>query len=208
MLAGVFDLKMNPLEIQWREPERFAAGDTLSFNKKLPAYIPSQGWAIQLTVSKALPQGGAQKIAQIVSVPDHTNSFHTFVVPQFLAAVQVGVYILSEEAVNAGNGGEQHQIYFNDGFIVGPNLAGGAAGQVKSRWEILLDTQFASLMEMEQNILQETDQQRNHFVMQQRDKLLERIKWTISKVKNEKDIEKARNGNPPGNVQEPIFLIG
>jgi len=198
---------MTPLDIQWREPERFTAGDTLAYNRNLPAYLPSAGWAIQLTVSKALPQGGAQKIAQVVSVPDATNSFHTFAVLNFLGGVPTDQYILSEEVINAGNGGEQHQIYYRDDFMVGPSLATGAAGQIKSVYERLLEAAQNKLLDLEEQPFSETDQQRNRFVIEQRNALLDRIKWYEAKVKNDKQLEAVRNGQPAGNVQAAVFNI-
>ena len=198
---------MTPLEVQWREPERFTAGDTLAFNRKLPRYLPSAGWQLQLTVSLALPIGGAQKIAQVASVPDATNSYHTFAVPQFLAGAVAGKYILSEEAVNAANN-EQHQIYFADDFMVVPNMGTGAAGQLKSPYEILLLAAIAKLTDLESQPFSETDQQRNRFVVEERNKLLERIKWYQSKVNNERYMEQARNGRTPDNTQESVFAIG
>jgi len=198
---------MNPLEIQWREPERFTAGDTLSFNRKLPRFLPSAGWSIQLTVSKALPQGGAQRVAQVVSAPDPTNAFHCFAVAQFLAGQSTGQYILSEEVVNGANA-EQHQIYFNDNFIIGPSLGSGAAGQVKNHYEILLEKALAKLTELEDIALQETDQQRTRFLIEQRTALLERIKFYEAKVKNLRDIARAANGQAPGNFEESVFNIG
>ena len=198
---------MTPIDIQWREPERFTAGDTLAYNRNLPSYLPVNGWAIQLTVSKALPEGGAQRIAQLVSVPDATNSFHTFAQLNFLAGIPTGQYILSEEVINAGNGGEQHQIYYDDNFIIGPSLGTAAAGQVKNQYEILLEKALCKLMELEENIFVETDQQRNRFAIEQRDKLLERIKWYEAKVHNIRLVENARNGRAPGNVQSAFFNI-
>ncbi len=199
---------MTPLEVQWREPERFAAGDTLAFNKRLPAYLPSAGWAIRLTVSKALPEGGAQNVTWVMSVPDPTNSFHTFAVAQFIAGTPVGEYILSMEAVNAANGNEQHQIYYNDHFIVGPNIIGGAAGQLKSPYELLLVAALEKMAYLESIPLSETDQQRNRFVVEDKSKTLERIKFYEAKVLNERQCAQARNGRMPSNTQEAVFAIG
>lgn len=198
---------MTPLEIQWREPETFAAGDTLAFNRKLPHFLPSAGWSIQLTVSKPLPQGGAAKLAQIVSVPDSTNAYHCFAVANFMAGQPTGAYILSEEVVNAANA-EQHQIYYNDNFVIGPNLASGSAGQIKNPYEILLEKALCKLTELEDIALQETDQQRSRFLIEQRTALLERIKFYEAKVRNIRDIARAANGQSPNNIQELVFNIG
>ena len=198
---------MTPIEIQWREPETFAAGDTLAFNRKLPHFLPSAGWAIQLTVSKALPQGGAAKLAQVMSIPDLHNAYHCFAVANFLAGQPTGQYILSEEVINAANA-EQHQIYYNDNFMVGPNLVSGAAGQIKNPYEIILEKALAKLTELEDISLQETDQQRTRFLIEQRTALLERIKFYEAKVANLRNIARAANGQSPNNIQEPVFNIG
>ena len=160
-----------------------------------------------MTVSKALPQGGAAKLAQVMSIPDLHNAYHCFAVANFLAGQPTGQYILSEEVINAANA-EQHQIYYNDNFIIGPNLAAGAAGQIKNPYEILLEKALVKLMELEDISLQETDQQRTRFLIEQRTALLERIKFYEAKVANLRNVARAANGQSPNNIQEPVFNIG
>ena len=200
---------MTPLEILWIPPARLAAGDTLAYNRNLPRFLPSQGWSVLLTVSRALPAGGAQITFQQASVPDPTNAFHTFAVPGFMAASEAGEYVWYEEVINAGNANETHEILRNDHFKLGPNIAGGVAtGQLKNPYELLLEAALKKLAWLEEQPFDETDQQRNRFRVEEREKLLERIKFYEAKVRNIRQVQQARNGQTPDNIQEAVFYIG
>lgn len=200
---------MSAIEIFWTAPPRMAAGDTLGYNRSLPRFLPSAGWALNLMVAKALPQGGAKVCFQQMSVPDPTNSFHTWNVPNFMAADEAGEYTWYEEAVNAANNNETHEILRNDHFILGPNIAGGAAtGELRTFAERALAKEQEKYLALAEIPFSETDQQRNRFVVEDREKCLERMKFWEAKVRNERQIEQARNGRTPDNVQEVVFQFG
>ncbi|MDE2021238.1 MAG: hypothetical protein KGJ13_12960, partial [Patescibacteria group bacterium] len=119
--------------IQWREPADFTVGDTLLFQRNLPDYLPSDGWAIRLTITENTATG-ATKLAEAVSTPDTTSQYHVFNVPNFCAGLAAGKYVLSEEVFNAaGNAalnisaGEKHQIYVRPDFQLQDDLADGLA---------------------------------------------------------------------------------
>lgn len=192
--------------IQWREPQQFAAGDTLLFQRSLPDHLPSDGWAIRLTISSQ--DAAAPAVAQVLSVPDSTNQFHTFTVPNFLAGVNQGTYTFSEEIVNSGTG-EKHQIYFSDNFEVGQSLDSQASlNPVKTHAQIMLDTLEASLLDLAQLRFQETDVQRNRFVSQKQAEVLDQWKYWKAFRQNEIQADNVRNGRASGAVSVPIFRIG
>lgn len=185
----------------------FAAGDSLVFNRRLPDYLPSNGWAVRLTVSK-VQDVGAPPVVSIVSAPDATNAFHQFNVNGFLQGSPNGVYILQEEVFNAGTG-EKHQIYFNDNFVLLPDLADGAASaNVKTTAQQMLELIVCTLKELYKAKFTETDVQRSRFVLQKTKDALEDYQYWKEVRQNEIQMERARNGRPPGNVCQPVFAIG
>ena len=193
--------------IIWRPPQRFVSGDSLIFQQNLPDYPPSAGFAIQLTVSQVLPNG-AKILTQVVSTPDATNSYHTFNVLNFCAGADAGTYILSEEVFNAGTG-EKHQIYFDDAFKLGPDLNDVLASlPVETEAQInlrLLNVTYRNLIQLK---FAETEDLRSRFKVQDEQKVLEDIKYWKAVRVNEIQLERARNGQRPGNVTEAFFAIG
>jgi hypothetical protein len=100
-------------QTQWREPSEFAAGDTLSFSRRLADYPASQGWSLLYEL-----RGGSQAI-EFVSAAD--GDAHVMVVSKDTTAAWLpGDYVMAGFAVNAGQGLRQ-QIYYGD-LLVGANL--------------------------------------------------------------------------------------
>ncbi len=190
----------------WREPEQFAAGDTLIFQRNLPNYPPSDGWSIQLTVSMVGPTG-AQIQQQVTSVPDSTNAYHTFNVANFLATADAGTYILSEEVINSGTG-QKNQIYYSDNFQVGPNLANGTSTQTFTFAQQCITTIQTTLLGLYARMNKETDVQRSRYVQVEIDKMRNEEAYWQERRRIEIQNERAANGRQPGNVSRPIFSIG
>jgi hypothetical protein len=166
---------VNEPPIIWREPENFAPGDSLIFQRSLPAYLPSDGWQVQGTVS--LPTAnGAKIITQYTSQPDATGKFHVVTVLNFLQGAANGDYILTEEiACQAGgvNPGEKHQIYYAE-LEVGPDLADGlAVGPITSHAQRSLVLLEARLEELFSHNLTETELERSRLIIVQRKELEE-----------------------------------
>lgn len=193
----------------------FTSGDTLLFNRHLPNYLPSDGWSIQLTITQPLPLAG-KLVAQVNSTPSATNDFHQFNVPNFCAGLDAGLYILSSEVVNvAGNpalgiaAGTKHQIYFNDNFLVGADLGDGlASNPVQTRAQQMLAVITATLVELYKQKFQETDVQRNRFVLQKTTEALNDFKFWTAKRQEEIQQENVRNGRPSGATAQAVFMIG
>jgi len=193
--------------IQWRPPESFVSGDLLAFQQNLPDYPPSAGFAIRLTVTQNLP-AGSKKVAEVVSTPDATNAVHQFNAPAFCAGLDAGEYVLSEEVFNAATG-ESHQIYFADDFEVQDDLADGLATapqQTEAQINLaLLNDTYRQIIKLK---FSETEDLRSRFKVQDEQKILEDIKYWKAVRQNEIQMERARNGQRPGNVQDAVFMIG
>ena len=193
--------------IQWREPDEFTSGDTLLFQRSLPDYLPSDGWALRLTITQPLPQG-ALKVAEAVSVADSTNSVHTFNVPDFCAALEAGVYVLSEVVFNQSTG-EKHQIYHDDEFNIGDDLDSGlVVGPILTEAQEMIALLRASYKALIQQQFASTNVQHNEFVLQKQGEVLDQLKYWKNMRINEIQMERAKNGQKPGNVQEAVFCIG
>src|ERR1035437_2774018 len=200
--------------IPWREPDNFVAGDTLYFQRSLPSYSPADGWAIHLVVTQNVPNG-AKKVADAISTPDATNSYHVFNVPNFCAGLDAGTYILTEEVTNAAGNvplgiavGTRFQIYHDDEFGLQDNLADGlATGPVQTEAQIILAGLYDTYKQLLKLKFAETEDLRSRFRLQDQSKILEDIKYWEAKRMNERQCERARNGQRPGNVQDAVFAI-
>ena len=106
---------------QSREPDYINAGDTIKFERTLPAYPASQGWSLKYSIV-----GLAAQIS-FSSTPDGDS--HAILVTSDVTAAWLPAEgaVLAGEAVNAGTG-EAHQIYFCS-CPVKPNLQGAPADQ-------------------------------------------------------------------------------
>lgn len=193
-----------PDSVQAQEPQRFAAGDTLIFQRFLPKYMPANGWSIRGVVTD---EATGNQIAAFVSTPSASSpEAHYINVPDFLGGIPDGACILSEEAVNTS--GEKHQIYYAP-LVVTPDLNDGQAGvPLWTEAQEMIFTLRASLKKLYAAPFVETDVQRNRFRTQAIKDMLEQLKFWKDMRQNEIQIENVRNGRPAGNVVQPVFMIG
>ena len=117
--------------LQMQEPESFASGDTLWFERYLADYLPSAGWSLRYTVTSL----NGQLAAAVQSVVSDSNANRHKVYQQnFAAGLDADDYIFTGEAVNA-NTGDRKEIYkavltigadLQDGLATGPLLSENA----------------------------------------------------------------------------------
>src|ERR1039457_3916686 len=191
----------------WREPQVFAAGDSLVFQRSLGAYLPSDGWSILLTLTQPTPQGGKQ-ITQITSVPDSTNKFHTFNVPNWLAGQAPGGYEFTEQVVCSAGGGAPSQtqtIYYGELELDPDYAAGGVPGAVLPWSQQMVTLLEAKLLRLESFDLTETDVQRSRLIVEDRNKTYDRLKWLRELLGHEKKQETQRNTGQNQIAIQPIF---
>lgn len=217
--AAIFDfapLAMAASSIQWREPESFVSGDTLLFQRSLPDFLPADGWAIRLTVTQNLPNA-AKKVADVLSAPDSTNNYHVFNVPNFLAGVAAGTYVLAEEIINAaGNAalnppvaaGTKQQISVQPYFLVQDDLADGlGTAPVISQNQQDLTAAYGLRSSMLQFRFAETEDLRSRFSEKKLSDVNNLISELEEKVIWEKRAARAANGQPDGSTTEPVLRI-
>lgn len=194
------------MDVPIREPEIFAAGDTLWFEKYLPELDPANGWALTYTVTNE----AGNMVVQVQSVP--VGNRHKIYANAFLAAQQAGNYVLSGEAIMAPNAnapqGYEHQIYYGP-LKVSPDLEAGAANQdMRTRAQKKLAQAEKAYDAAQQDYFQLTEVQRNRFEKQKLEDLLNQIKYWQEVRFNEIQMERARSGRPTGLQAAPLFSIG
>lgn len=181
----------------WREPDSIAAGDTLSFTKKLGNYPAGQGWSITYEM-----RGGAQAIEfkTTASGDDHVAN----VAPATTATWLSGEYVL---VGYVGNGVDRFQIY--EGQLVVEENRQGAAGDVPEK----------TFAQKQIEILEQTistlnaaalKASRSGDAMFQYTELEEaRKEWGYWKEvrANEIKVQRSREGKPTGNKIRPSMRI-
>lgn len=196
--------------IQWRAPEIFAAGDTLLYQRSLPDYLPSDGWSVQVTVTQPTPTGGKQ-ITQFTSTPDASNKFHCFNVQNFLAGQDAGTYVYVERVICSPTGvspNEAHTVYYNELELDPDFAAGTVTAPVLSFSEQWITVLEAKLLRLEAFDFTESDVQRTRFIIEERNKALDRLKWAYEKRDNERRSKAQRNTGQNQIRVQPIFAGG
>ena len=185
----------------WREPSIFPIGDSLMFQRSLPDYLPSDGWSITYAVTPET-DGGASPALTFNSTPDSTNKYHVVSIQNFGSGLKPGPYVFSGYLVNTN--GERHQIYYGE-LVLTDNLPAGSTSSHKSFYEEMVEIQKEKVKHLERQILQESDVQRTRFVIEERDKALERLGFYEERVNYERKMRVIQNtGRNPDRIA-PVY---
>lgn len=188
-------------DIAWREPEIFAAGDTLAFQRYLPAYLPSYGWSLHYVLTNPATAELLTSFDSTVSTTDATC--HAINVANFAAALEMGDYILTGQAVNVS--GEKEQVYYAE-LTLQPNLASGTStAPILTTAQKMITLLEKSLADLYIQRFQETDVQRSKFVMQKQTEVLANLQYWYEKRQHELRAESIRNGRGNPNDLMPVF---
>lgn len=188
-----------------REPILFSQGDILAFNKYLPDYLPSDGWALLYEIrSTEQPTNPA---IQINSTPDPTNSFHEINVADGVTAGWLpGEAVMVGYAVNAGTG-VRHQIYYN-ALNLTPNL-GTAQNTVdlSTHAQRMIPILEKQLEELAQHSMDDSNVQQVEIRRVKRMDLEKQLAWNKTLRQNEVAVENVAMGRPSGNQIVPVFNL-
>ncbi|MDE2019953.1 MAG: hypothetical protein KGJ13_06445 [Patescibacteria group bacterium] len=192
-----------PDNIQEREPEFFAAGDWLLFQRNLPTFLPSNGWILLYVLTD---ENGVEQatVTSVVGSGDY-NNWHIISVTDFVPTLPQADYILTGYAVN---GAERRQIYYGWLHLTPDYPAGTATSPQTTFSQQYITALEAKLLRLEGYDFSSTDVQRNRFMIEERDKTLNRLKWAYEKRRNEVQVARGRNGQPTGAVTQSVFNIG
>ena len=197
------------MPIQWREPERFAIGDTLKFQRNLPGYKPSDGWSLSYSLIAQTDLSG-QQVATFSSAPDSSNTYHTVDVLNFAQGQVAGDFILVGEAICSPTGtypNEKHQIYYSLLKLQDDLADGQVSGPITTHSQRMITLLEAKLERLEAYDITESDVNRTRFVMEERVKVKQRLMEYKELRRNEIKIENQRNGRDGGEQQFPVFRI-
>lgn len=189
--------------IQLQEPEVFASGDTLWFERYLADYLPSDGWSLRYTLTSL---GGDLSASVQSVVSDSKASRHKIYQQNFAAGLDSDDYIFTGEAVNATTG-DKKQIY-KAVLTVGADLQDGlAAGPLLTNAQTILNGLYDTYKQLLKLKFAETEDLRSRFRLQDQTKVLEDIKHWEEKVIWEKRAARAANGQPDGSTTSPVMWV-
>ena len=187
--------------IQLAEPENFASGDTLEFERYLADYLPTDGWNLRYTLTDL----NGQKVGEVDSVVSTSNPSRHRIYQQNFAQLPDGDFILVGEALNTN--GDRKRIY-QQVLTLSPNLADGlASGPVLSENELALRDAYTSRRGLIKRKFAETDVQRSRFVLQKISEVNGIINELEEKVIWERRAARASNGHPDGSITAPVLRI-
>lgn len=166
-------------EIERREPIIIAAGDSLIFQRHLLEFPRSKGWSLQyvLVAMNGKPTG----VNFVSGAPADGSDDHLVNVPNFAAAVEADEYVLAGYASNATSsptgGPERHQIYRGELMLVENLPSGAAVGDQTTHAQRMVKLLEIKLERLETYDFSESDVQRTKFVIEERTKTLDRLKY-------------------------------
>ena len=183
--------------IIWREPESFAAGDTLVFRRYFADFQADAGWSLEYVIS------GAVTPISFISAADGTVHVIT-VAAADTAGWLPGSYTLAGYAVN---GAERHQIYEGPLTIL-PNLP-QQAGDVDTRTfaEKMVAKYEALLLQIADSNLTQSHVGETRFSYEAQEKIrTEHGYWTQVRSQ-EVAMARAREGRPTGRKIKPVMHV-
>lgn len=195
--------------IQRREPEVFAAGDTLMLERYFPEFPASQGWYLEGVVTDL--NGNLVPGSAYQSQPD--QDAHQIVVQNWLAGVAEGDYVLAEYAVlpaNNVNGfpAERKQVY-RGVLTISADLADGlATTSLQTEAQQMIAAIRTTLLALYGRMMERTEAERTAFMLQDIKKMREELAYWKEMRNYEIRMENAANGKPIGNTAIPIMMIG
>lgn len=186
-----------------REPLTFAIGDTLTFGRYLPDYLPANGWTLLYEV-----RGGANGDTPVEFTSTTNGSGFTMTVDAATTAQWVaGDYILAGFAVNAtAVPPVRHQIYYGE-FVLGQNLGDDDTTAPTTHAQRMIALIEGQLEQLAQHSLHATTVERTELIRVTRESLEKQLGINIEKRRAELAAESVANGRPSGNKIVPQFNI-
>jgi hypothetical protein len=198
-----------PEQVLWREPIQIAAGDTLTFTRRIPAYPAGAGWGLTYELTSAA--GPAIQFQSVASGNDHAVTVAAAVTALWVS----GEYVLTGYAVNVGSA-ERFQVFFPAPFIVLPNTATGGVGVAQpTHCQKMITSLEATLEQMAQDDLQETSIAGTQFRSEKREDIKKLLNIYYGEHQVEVDRQRSRDGLPNRNkirmrlrVMSPGMALG
>ena len=190
-------MSSNSTQVNWQEPQTFAAGDTLIFQRYLRDYSPANGWSLLYEV-----RGNGQPITFVSAA---LGDYHGIQVDPAVTSLWAPA-----ECVLAGyavNGAERHQIYYGE-FQIFPNE--GSAQNVQPQTthaQRMISLIEASLEKLAAHALETTNIEQTEIVRVKRLDLERQLAINKHIRMDEISQENIRAGRPSGNKIASQFNI-
>lgn len=180
-----------------REPIYLAAGDTLSFQRFFPDYLPQNGWSLTYEI-----RGGGQAI-EFSSSADETG--HVVTVAESVTAEWTpGNVTLAGYAVNAG-ASERHQIYLAP-LTIGTDLQTAAADDdTQTLAQKMIATLGDVILKKAGGDLLESQFGETRFKFMTMVEMRTELAYWKEMRRNEIALARARNGMPNGMTTLPVM---
>jgi hypothetical protein len=185
------------MDTQWREPITVAAGDTVSFTRKLYEYPASQGWNLDYEI-----RGGAEPIS-FQSTPN--GDLHVI----YLAPAVTALWLPGQSymAGYASNGTDRERIYCGE-LTIAPNLEG-------ARGDLPIKTFAQRMVEKLERVMEGTADSTllESRIGETQFKFLtpQQLTWWHGYWKGQRRQEiakeRAQNGLPTGNKIRPVARV-
>lgn len=185
--------------IACREPQEFAAGDTLSFRRRLAKFPPTDGWSLKYEM-----RGGAQPI-EFVSTADTTPDSHLVNVAASVTSLWLPAeYNLAGYAIN---GGERHQIYFAP-LLVSEDLSAAPGDEDQRTFaQKMVEQLEATMLAKAGDDLARSAQGDTGFWYLTPEQLERSHAYWTRVRRNETAKENAKNGRATGYRTRPLFRV-
>jgi hypothetical protein len=196
-------------QTQWREPSEFAAGDTLSFSKRLSDYPASEGWSLKYELRLSSPAGGGQAI-EFTSTANPDGSAHDVSVTAAVTGTWLpGDYVLRGYAIKALAGGqvERHQIYDNSFTLLEdlPSAAGSEPQQTFAQ-KMIAQLETVMLAKAGDDLQRTAAGETGFWFWSPEDLRKEHGYWTQVRRQEVAKLN-AKAGRPTGNKVRPLFRV-
>ena len=184
------------MQQRWREPEEIAAGDTLTFNRRLSDYPATDGWSLLYVL-----RGGAQDI-EFTSTADLDT--HSITVPAATTAAWLPAdYILAGYAVNAD---QRFQVYEGP-LTVAPNLPAAPEQNVKTFAQQMVENLEAVMLGKAGGDLLESRIGETQFRYLSPEQLRVEHGYWVTVRNHELAMIRAASGRPTGRKIRPLFRV-
>ena len=188
------------MSVWQREPLTFSAGDTLIFERYLPGYTPSNGWALEYAITGGV--FGDQPVL-FSSAPDGDRHLVT-VLDSVTAAWLPGCYVLTGYAVNNTT---RTQVYYGE-FVVTVNaLTAAPAAPVTTHAQRMIPLIELQLEKLATHDVADSTVEQTEIRRAARLDLERQLALNKEIRNNEIACENVRNGRPSGNKIVPKMNV-
>lgn len=224
-MSTEFDFERVNVDIQPREPEQFAIGDSLYFVRNLAEFPPVVGSQNQqaFTLKYSLYTDAGAFCLSFVSQPGPGEYTQQVLIDNFGVApnantpgivdtLDVGLYVLVGTAVGPANGGagggtETHEIYRGK-LKLTPNFAANQPVDSQQwREQKFVDLYDCLLTKLAATYVNESDIQKVKLVREKQDAIRFQLNFWEERLSARKKREDARNGRPNPDLIRAVFSI-